>query len=73
MTDSVNNNYRDGNDENKKITIDLSPKILKDVSILSIILIIFSETMDLIFNNFLDYHTLIPLILLFMFCEYSRK
>ncbi len=57
----------------KSMTIDLSPKILRTVSIISIILIIAIGTMDLIYNNALNYHTLIPLILLLIFCEYFRK
>lgn len=57
----------------KNKTINLSPKILRVVSIISIILIIAISAMDLIYNNALNYHTLIPLILLLIFCEYFRK
>lgn len=57
----------------KSMTIDLSPKILRTVSIISIILITAIGAMDLIYNNPLNYHTLIPLILLLIFCEYFRK
>ena len=73
MTDLEKNKYRDGSDENKKITIDLSPQILRVVSIISIILTISIGVMDLIYNNSLNYHNLIPLILLLIFCEYFRK
>jgi hypothetical protein len=58
---------------NNKKVIDLSPKILNGVSILSIILIICHIAMDIIFNDSIKYSNVVPLITLFIFCRYFRK
>lgn len=53
--------------------INLSPKILKGVSIISIILIICNVVMDVIYEGLIKYDCIVPLIALFIFCEYFRK
>ncbi len=56
-----------------KKVIDLSPKILKMVSILSILLIIYNIVIDFIFTKSINHSNIIPLILLYVFCKYSNK
>ena len=57
----------------EKKVIDLSPKIFKLVSIVSILLIISNIAMDIMFNNSIHYSNIIPLIMLYIFCKYSME
>lgn len=58
---------------NSKKAIDLSPKVFRLVSIISIILIICNITMDVIFSNSINCYPIILAALLFVFCEYFRR
>ncbi len=58
---------------NSKKVIDLSPKILTVVSIISIVLIVCNIAMDIIFVKSIDYGDIIPLIILYIFCRYFRE
>lgn len=58
---------------NNKKAIDLSPKILSGVSNVSIILIICNVVMDSIFTGSIKYSSVVPLVALFIFCEYFRR
>lgn len=58
---------------NNKRVIDLSPKILRVVSVTSIILIICNIAMDIIFTESIDYSNITSLIILYIFCVYFRE
>lgn len=58
---------------NNKKVIDLSPKILTGVSIVSIVLIICNVVMDIVYDSSIKYSAVVPLIVLFIFSVYLRK
>lgn len=66
-------NNKKGIDTNPKKIIDLSPKILRGVSIISIVLIICNIIMDITFTDSIKYSNIILLILLIIYCEYFRR
>lgn len=57
---------------NNKNIIDLSPKIFRVVSIMSILSIIIHIITDLIYIGRIDHMAIVPLIILFIFSENSR-
>lgn len=57
----------------EKKLIDLSPTILRVVSITSIILILYNVSVDLIYGNSINTYPIIFSAMVFVFCEYSIK
>ncbi len=57
----------------KNQIIDLSPTILKVVSIISIILIFYNVLIDLIYGDSINAYPIIVSVMLFVFCQCFKE